>query len=67
MLIEREDYQNLFARLKQLLSPMERQVCDRYLSGMDYRQIAEDMGKTPKSIDNALQRIRKKISTQIGD
>ena len=49
-------------QLEQLLSPMEKRVCDLYLQGMDYRQIADYMGKSPKSIDNALQRIRKKIS-----
>ena len=43
------------------LSGFENQVLDRYLSGMTYTQIAEDMGKSPKSIDNALQRIRGKI------
>ncbi len=65
LLIEWEDYQSLFASLEQLLSPMEKQVCDLYLQGMDYRQIAEYMGKSPKAIDNALQRIRKKISDRI--
>lgn len=65
LLIEWEDYQSLFASLEQLLSPMEKQVCDLYLQGMDYRQIAEYMGKSPKSIDNALQRIRKKISDRV--
>ncbi len=63
LFIEQEDYQNLFAQLEQLLSPMEKRVCDLYLKGMDYRQIADHMEKSPKSIDNALQRIRKKIST----
>ena len=62
LFIEQEDYQNLFAQLEQLLSPMEKRVCDLYLQGMDYRQIADYMEKSPKSIDNALQRIRKKIS-----
>ena len=62
LFIEQEDYQNLFAQLEQLISPMEKRVCDLYLQGMDYRQIADYMGKSPKSIDNALQRIRKKIS-----
>ena len=65
LLIEWEDYQSLFASLEQLLSPMEKQVCDLYLQGMDYRQIAEYMEKPPKAIDNALQRIRKKISDRI--
>ncbi len=40
---------------------MERQVLALYLEGMNYHQIADYMGKSPKSIDNALQRIRSKI------
>lgn len=63
LFIEQEDYQHLFAQLEQLLSPMEKRVCDLYLQGMDYRQIADYMGKPSKSIDNALQRIRKKMNT----
>lgn len=39
---------------------MENKVLDYYLRGYGYVQIAEIMGKTPKSIDNALQRIRGK-------
>lgn len=62
LLIEWEDYKSLFERLRTSLSPMEKQVCDRYLQGMDYRQIAAHLEKTPKSVDNALQRIRKKIA-----
>jgi RNA polymerase sporulation-specific sigma factor len=40
---------------------MERQVLDAYLEGMNYHQIAKQMKKSDKAIDNALQRIRGKI------
>ena len=40
---------------------MENEVLKHYLDGNDYIQIADIMGKSPKSIDNALQRIRQKI------
>ena len=40
---------------------MENQVLEYYLAGNGYGEIAELMGKTPKSIDNALRRIRTKI------
>jgi RNA polymerase sporulation-specific sigma factor len=43
------------------LSKMEREVLKRYLDGMTYQEIAADMEKSPKSIDNALQRIKGKI------
>lgn len=43
------------------LSKMEHQVLTMYMDGDNYLEIAEKMGKTPKSIDNALQRIRTKV------
>lgn len=61
LLLRQEAYQDFFKQLEIILSPLEKQVCDLYLQGMDYRQIADYLGKTPKSIDNALQRIRGKI------
>ena len=48
-------------KIRQHLSRFETRVLDSYLEGMTYIQIAEAMGKRPKSIDNALQRIRGKI------
>ena len=61
MMIEREGKQEFFDKLEEKLSPMERKVLYLYLEGSSYIQIAEHMGKTPKSIDNTLQRIRGKI------
>ncbi len=61
LLLQQEACRDFFEHLESVLSPMEKQVCDLYLQGMDYRQIAECLGKTSKSIDNALQRIRGKI------
>lgn len=62
LLIKQEEYQTLFLQLQAVLSPLEKKVCDLYLEGMDYQQIAACIGKTPKSVDNALQRIRKKMA-----
>lgn len=64
LLILRESYRDFYDGLEQRLSPMEKQVCELYLQGQDYHQIADILGKSSKSIDNALQRIRKKISEQ---
>jgi len=61
LLIEQEGKQEFFDKLEEKLSPMERKVLYLYLEGSSYTQIAEDMGKAPKSIDNTLQRIRGKI------
>lgn len=43
------------------LSKMETQVLDLFLKGLTYQEIAEKLGKTPKAIDNALQRIKAKF------
>ena len=59
--IEQEVWEEYKKRLAQKLSRMENQVLQYYLEGNHYIQIAEMMGKSPKSIDNALQRIRQKI------
>lgn len=61
MMIEQESLAQFMEQLKERLSKMERQVVDYYLAGLNYVQIAEQMGKTPKAIDNALQRIKIKI------
>ena len=60
IVIERERRHERLERLRERLSPFERQVLVLYLSGMDYREIAERLGKPPKSVDNAFQRIRRK-------
>ena len=58
---EGEDTRAIQEKLKKALSGFERQVVQLYLQGLNYRQIAELLGKSPKAIDNALQRIRGKI------
>ena len=65
LVIDRETTGILEKEISRALSPMENKVLDYYLRGYGYVQIAEIMGKTPKSIDNALQRIRGKIRTCI--
>lgn len=61
LLIEREDARAIREKLKDDLSRFEQQVVQLYLQGLSYRQIAEQLDKEPKAIDNALQRIRAKI------
>ena len=61
MLIEEEIKEEFYSRLEEKLSPMEKKVLYLYLEGKGYIQIAEIMDKTPKSIDNTLQRIRGKV------
>lgn len=61
MVIAQENMEQFWEDVRSRLSAMEREVLDAYLSGMNYRQIAEQMGKSPKAIDNALSRIKTKI------
>lgn len=65
ILIEQENLQNMRQKVMESLSKMEQDVLSDYLDGMDYQAIARKMGKTPKSIDNALQRIRRKVKIQL--
>ena len=56
-----KEYTEAFVeQLKELLSPLENHVLYLHLMGTDYRTIAELLGKSPKSVDNALQRIKTK-------
>ncbi|MGN0349027.1 MAG: RNA polymerase sporulation sigma factor SigH [Roseburia sp.] len=59
--IAQENMRLFWEKLKERLSPMERNVLDEYLAGFPYQQIAEKLGKSPKSIDNALSRIKAKV------
>ena len=60
-MIEKEHKQEFFTRLEENLSAMEKKVLYLYLEGNSYTQIAEVLEKSPKSIDNTLQRIRGKV------
>lgn len=60
-ILEQEAEAQLRSRIEKALSPMENKVLAQYLQGMNYREIAEQTGKSEKSIDNALQRIRRKV------
>ena len=48
-----------------LFSKFEREVWVEKLKGRNYMEIAEQLGRSPKSVDNALQRIKKKIVTYL--
>ena len=48
-------------RLRESLTQLEKTILDDYLSGLSYREIALRCGKSPKSVDNSVQRIRKKM------
>ena len=61
LLIAQEDLADMEARIFERLSKFEKEVLRLYLSGMNYSQIADTLGKSLKATDNALQRIKKKV------
>ncbi len=61
--IEKEMFLNLQRQLDLLLSSFERNVLSLYLSGCSYDAMARLLGRSDKSIDNALQRIRRKLKS----
>lgn len=61
VIIDQETTRDLQQKISDYLSPMENKVLDLYLKGEGYVEIGRILGKSPKSIDNALQRIRAKI------
>ena len=58
---DQDDAIQMEKKIRQQLSKFENQVLELYLDGENYLEIAHHLGKTPKSIDNALQRIRGKV------
>lgn len=63
LFIDREYSDSFKKKLFDRLSGFEKQVLQLYMEDNDYRQIAMLLGKTPKSIDNAIQRIRAKANS----
>lgn len=59
-----EQVQHWLDMADRLLSPMENRVLRLYLGGYSYREMADAMKCSPKSIDNALSRVRKKLRGQ---
>lgn len=62
MMIRQEEYQRIISALETRLSPLEQKVIRHYLDGLNYREIAAELKSTPKSVDNALQRIKNKLA-----
>ena len=60
IMIDQEMEDERLRKLKGALSPLETRVLTLYLDGHSLREIAEETGRTPKSVDNAFQRIRRK-------
>ena len=64
-LIDREHTAALLSGVRKQLSEFEAKILGYYLDGLSCRQIAETVGKPAKSVDNAVQRIRRKVAQQL--
>lgn len=62
LFLDKEYLETIEQELKSRLSDLESRVLHLHLLGEDYQSIAQLLGKSPKSIDNALQRIKNKMS-----
>lgn len=62
--IRQESEQLMREKLNRLLSPFEWQVLGLFLAGKTYREIGEAVGKDTKAVDNALSRIRQKLTKE---
>ncbi|MBM7583016.1 RNA polymerase sporulation-specific sigma factor [Caldicoprobacter guelmensis] len=61
LIISREEFMNIENKINELLSDLEQEVLLSYLQGKSYQEIAVDLDKHVKSIDNALQRVKRKL------
>ncbi len=63
--LARENKKELQKSSVRCLSAMENKVLELYLQGLSYEEIAEQSGKTVKAVDNAIQRIRRKLAQNL--
>lgn len=61
LMIDQEDLQDRYDQIHRRLSDMEKLVLELYLEGKSYEQIAIVIGKNEKAVDNAIQRVKKKL------
>ena len=61
LMINREEYNDIEYKMGEILSDLEWKVLTLYLEGKSYQEIAEDLERHVKSIDNALQRVKRKL------
>ena len=61
LIIDREEMENIESKIEEVLSSLEMEVLNSYLDGKSYQEIASDLDRQAKSIDNALQRVKRKL------
>ena len=61
LVISREEFIDIEAKMEEILSDLEWRVLMSYLDGKSYQEIASDLHRRVKSIDNALRRVKRKL------
>lgn len=61
LIIGQEDLSSINHKIDEVLSGLEQEVLRAYLDGKSYQEIADNLGRHVKSIDNALQRVKRKL------
>lgn len=67
LIISQEDFNSIESKIGELLSDLEWEVLTSYLQGKSYQEIAADLDRHVKSIDNALQRVKRKLERYLED
>lgn len=65
LLVNQENFGDMEVKLSELLSEFERKVLHLYLDGRTYQEMSEELKRHVKSIDNALQRVKRKLEQLI--
>ncbi len=65
LIISREEVNSIESKIGEILSELEQQVLNYYLEGKSYQEIAKDLDRHVKSIDNALQRVKRKLEKHL--
>ncbi|MDD5918557.1 MAG: RNA polymerase sporulation sigma factor SigH [bacterium] len=63
--ISKESTEHILGSIEKLLTPLEKQVLDLFMDGYSYQQIAAALGRGTKTVDNALQRIKRKLEKHL--
>ena len=66
LVVSREELLDIEKEISQVLSELEMEVLMSYIEGKSYQEIACDLDRHAKSIDNALQRVKRKLEKCLG-
>lgn len=67
MMINREEFAGIELKMNEILSNLEWEVLSKYLQGRSYQEIAQELNRHVKSIDNALQRVKRKLEKHLAE